>query len=626
MMSNDQLELEVSNFCSLPECPKVIREEYLESQSGDESDTEDEDAENENNEPELLVEPEPVAEDIVQDEWMGALKPIHAEEEAYYEAEQDYDDIEFQEQVSNTNWSEDVKALNLTSEDLHHLPKWLEETKASYTTSREDEEMGGLPDELNEKQFYAFAIVQNFVKDASEKGLKNVPQLLLNISGAAGTGKTFWLNTVKRYASSVFSSGFVTAAAPSGTAAYLIGGETLHSLLYLPVGKSKLDPLQGDRLQALQERFENVGILVIDEKSMIGQEVFSQVSQRLQEARPHACHLPFGGLSVILLGDWKQLPPVCDSSLYNDKAKKPMGYNLYQLFKDTIIFDQIQRQEGEEQKPFREELKRLGDGEFSLSDWHKWRARSLDLLPPGERKIFLKNGIYACALKKDMVDHNIRKVKENGEPVAPIFAETSPKGITKESSERACGLVDKIILSRKTVFRLTSNLWTKAGLTNGAVGVVHSIIYEQNVKPPSLPIAIIATFEDYIGPSYLPHIPRSVPICPVKRDWMTNKVHCSRVMLPIILGYALSIHKLQGTTCDKVILNPGEKEFASGLLLVGASRTKTYQGLAFNPFPNFERFEQVRKSKSMKQRLKEEERLAKLENVTLVKYQNIINR
>ena len=97
-------------------------------------------------------------------------------------------------------------------------------------------------------------------------------------------------------------------------------------------------------------------------------------------------------------------------------------------------------------------------------------------------------------------------------------------------------------------------------------------------------------------------------------------------MLPIILGYALSIHKLQGTTCDKVILNPGEKEFASGLLLVGASRTKTYQGLAFNPFPNFERFEQVRKSKSMKQRLKEEERLAKLENVTLVKYQNIINR
>ena len=93
-------------------------------------------------------------------------------------------------------------------------------------------------------------------------------------------------------------------------------------------------------------------------------------------------------------------------------------------------------------------------------------------------------------------------------------------------------------------------------------------------------------------------------------------------MLPIILGYALSIHKLQGSTCDKVIFNPGEKEFASGLLLVGATRTKTYEGLAFHPFPNFERFEQVTKSKSLQLRLKEEARLVALEAATLMKYHN----
>lgn len=202
---------------------------------------------------------------------------------------------------------------------------------------------------------------------------------------------------------------------------------------------------------------------------------------------------------------------------------------------------------------------------------------------------------------------------------------STPKEAVNESSDRACGLVSKIIISRKTVFRLTSNLWTKAGLTNGSVGVVHSIIYEENVKPPALPVAIIATFRDYIGPSYLPDVPNSVPICPVKRDWMSNNVHCTRHMLPIILGYALSIHKLQGSTCEKVILNPGEKEFASGLLLVGATRTKTYQGLAFHPFPNFERFDQVRKSKSLQLRLKEEKRLAHLETLTLAKFSNIIH-
>ena len=104
---------------------------------------------------------------------------------------------------------------------------------------------------MNYKQFYAFSIVKNFLLNASERGVNNVPQLLLNISGAAGTGKTFWLNTVKRYASMIFSSGFITAAAPSGTAAYLIGGETLHSLLYLPVGKLKFEPLEGARLQEI---------------------------------------------------------------------------------------------------------------------------------------------------------------------------------------------------------------------------------------------------------------------------------------------------------------------------------------------------------------------------------------
>lgn len=302
-------------------------------------------------------------------------------------------------------------------------------------------------------------------------------------------------------------------------------------------------------------------------------------------AKPHTSDLPFGGLSVILLGDWKQLPPVGDSSLYNVTSKKAMGYNLYRHFEDTIIFDVIQRQQGDDQQLFREELQHLGDGKFTLQDWNKWRSRTLDLLPPDERHDFLDNGVLACALKKDMVHHNIRKVKDNGKHIAPIFAETHPKEANKDSSDRLCGLPSKILLSKKTVFRLTSNLWTQAGLTNGAVGVVHSIIYEENVKPPAVPTAIIATFNNYVGPSYLSQVPKSVPICPVKREWFSNKQHCTRLMLPIILGYALSIHKLQGSTCDKVILNPGVREFASGLLLGWSNANQEFSRTFISSFP-----------------------------------------
>jgi hypothetical protein len=130
-----------------------------------------------------------------------------------------------------------------------------------------------------------------------------------------------------------------------------------------------------------------------------------------------------------------------------------------------------------------------------------------------------------------------------------------------------------------------------AGLTNEEK--VRFIIYAPGEQPPSLPAAIIATFEEYRGPPYLPNLPKSVPIVPIRREWYSNKVHCTRTMLPMILGYALSIHKLQGATCDYVILNPGKKEFASGLLLVGATRTKTFETLAFAPFPNYSRFQQV---------------------------------
>jgi ATP-dependent exoDNAse (exonuclease V) alpha subunit len=76
---------------------------------------------------------------------------------------------------------------------------------------------------------------------------------------------------------------------------------------------------------------------------------------------------------------------------------------------------------------------------------------------------------------------------------------------------------------------------------------------------------------------------------------------------------AITIHKFQGHTCAKLILNPGNTEFASGFLLVGATRTISFKGLAFAPFPNFSRLEQVNKCKGLKLRLKEEKRMEVLE-------------
>ena len=452
----------------------------------------------------------------------------------------------------------------------------------------------------------------------------NAPQLLLNISGGAGTGKSYWLNTVKRYSRDQdMHQDFITTAAPSGTAAFLIGGETLHSLLSITVGKNMEKELSPGRLVMLQKRFKNVGILVIDEKSMVGHKMFTIIDQRLRQVRPENKEKPFGGLSVVLLGDWKQLPPVLDTALYRKDTKKKHGFHLFRLFTKVIKFKKVQRQDGDAQASFRQELCGLGDGTFSPEDWRKWSTRSLDLLPPAEREDFINNGILACALKIDMLAHNIGRVKAIGHPIAFINSVNTKGPAASEIGDKETGLPKNLIICKKTIFRLTSILWTEAGLTNGSVGVVQYILYAEGSSPPELPVAVVATFEAYTGPPFLPHVPKSVVVCPVQRQFYHGGSAHKRTMLPMILGYALSIHKLQGATCGKVILNPGPKEFAPGLLLVGATRVKSFESLAFHPFPNFERFQQAFKGKAFQKRTEEEGREVELEERTVQEYQAI---
>ena len=67
--------------------------------------------------------------------------------------------------------------------------------------------------------------------------------------------------------------------------------------------QSKFLPLQGEKLKDIQDTFNNVDIRFIDEKSMVGQNIFTIVSKRPQEARPHYDDNPFGNILVVLLGD-----------------------------------------------------------------------------------------------------------------------------------------------------------------------------------------------------------------------------------------------------------------------------------------------------------------------------------
>ncbi|KAL8598153.1 hypothetical protein ACOMHN_043224 [Nucella lapillus] len=633
-LGKDDLELEVKAFVQISQCPRLILEEFQDSQIFQESENVlEREIDSDVCDDDLHIEPIIPQETYPQEPWMDLLCPIHTEGDAtildFEDTEHDFSDVYLQLEAENVNGQQFHSHRKYSALEIKAMKGWLHEAKntESLPTARGDDE-GGLPEQLNVKQLLAFNLLRHQIQKVLEQGIDKAPQLLLNISGAAGTGKSFWLNCLRRYVKEHgLPSSFVKSDAPSGMAAFQIGGQTLHAMLQLPIGNHDLEPLEKDSpcQGKLQDAFSKTAILVIDEKSMIGQKTFFHVSERLKEAKPHRASEPFGGLTVVLLGDWKQLPPVFNSPLYHNPCGSKSrtkagaaGCNVYRLFKDVIFFNQIERQAGEDQSLFRNELCRLSEGTFSEQDWQRWKKRDLHLLSREKQKLFLEKAVLAFAYKKDMVRHNIEKVKANNQPIALIKAESKPKGeANKTSAERDSGLTSVIALSKDTVFRLSCNLWTEAGLTNGAVGNVYDIVYAPNTKPPELPVAVIGIFDDYCGPSFLPDVPKSVPIFPVQRTWISNKIHCSRTMLPIILGYALSIHKLQGSTLDKVILNAGLKEFALGLLFVGASRVKRFEDLTFEPFPNFERFPQIAKCTSLEERLQEEERMKKQEENTI---------
>ena len=139
---------------------------------------------------------------------------------------------------------------------------------------------------------------------------------------------------------------------------------------------------------------------------------------------------------------------------------------------------------------------------------------------------------------------------------------------------------------------LTSNLWTDAGLVNGGMGTVQAICY-QSGGPPSLPVTVMVRFDEYWGPTLHDG---SVPIVPQRHTWMQGGSACSWLQIPLKLAWAITIHKAQGLTLDKVVIDIGKKEFSAGLTFVARSRVCRLLDITFDPPFAYQRVTSLSKS------------------------------
>ena len=170
------------------------------------------------------------------------------------------------------------------------------------------------------------------------------------VLGGPGVGKTFLVKRLLRQLSSLNTSA-VTVAFTGAAAVNIPGGRTIHSLFHLPINckaGGRLNMLEGAQKQSLLSAIEGKAFLLIDEVSMVSPSLLGMMDERLKQVV--GCDLPFGGMSVIALGDFYQLQPCGGSAFFTaimslctgERALgKPDSYEVVgtQLFKMFKLYE-----------------------------------------------------------------------------------------------------------------------------------------------------------------------------------------------------------------------------------------------------------------------------------------------
>ncbi|XP_035667118.1 uncharacterized protein LOC118409861 [Branchiostoma floridae] len=160
------------------------------------------------------------------------------------------------------------------------------------------------------------------------------------LTGGAGTGKSHITKCIAYMASRILQPTqenpdkvAVLITAPTGTAAFNIGGTTLHHAFHLARVSVKYQPLSESTLNAVRAQYESLQIVITDEVSMVDKKLMSSVHGRLSQLRQANPNTRFGNMSILAVGDMFQIPPVKGQSLY--KATKadffPLWNGIFQL-------------------------------------------------------------------------------------------------------------------------------------------------------------------------------------------------------------------------------------------------------------------------------------------------------
>ena len=419
--------------------------------------------------------------------------------------------------------------------------------------------------------------------------------LRMFISGVGGTGKSFLIEAIRAVVASMWPSQDYTCAitAPTGLAAFNVGGITIHRLFQLPIeheGKTAgYWSLSKGSHKTLKTCLRHVKVFIVDEVSMVSSLNLAYLHLRLEEL--FGSDEWFGGKNMLFVGDILQLQPVNGNPVFERIAQRSISLRLgcttsINIWRDSVVYDELTINERQKTDPVfsnmldrvrrgcpnAETIATLNDRVIHVSVAEKFKQ----IKEAGQTPVCLFPTRKACdELNNQMLSTLPSKLEQI--PCSDDIDQTSSmRKWTKRATEhleklnRDCnmtaGLEANLNLAVGARVMLRRNIDTKAGLVNGAIGTVQKIS---------------ATFVTV----KFDHIKEPYNVERVKtRFCVLKNFYVYRTQFPLILAYAVTIHKCQGLSLDCAIVDLSEKVFSSGMAYVALSRVRSLSGLHLSAF------------------------------------------
>ncbi len=399
-----------------------------------------------------------------------------------------------------------------------------------------------------------FELAYRFVTETSEH---------IFLTGKAGTGKTTFLKYLKENCTKN-----VVVAAPTGVAAINAGGVTLHSLFQLPFQpflptKNNKDELLGKIRfnKQRQQLLRKMELLIIDEISMVRCDVMDAIDTILRSVRRNY-HLPFGGVQLLCIGDLYQLPPVAQQHEWNilqEYYASPFFFDSVAVKEQSPLLIELNKIYRQKEDSFVRLLNKIRNNDMDADDFEDLHMR----YDPGFRSSDDEKYITLSSHNRQADEINNRHIQRL---LAPAY--TYNAVIENDFPENIYPADASLILKVGAQVMFLKNDAIQKRFFNGKIGVVKFLEKEKViVECDGFDIEVVP--ETWENSRYVLN----------RTDGkLEQEVVGTFSQYPLRLAWAITIHKSQGLTFDKIMIDAGQA-FSSGQVYVAFSRCTSLEGI-----------------------------------------------